>query len=84
MTRKPTSFDIAQLAGVSQPTVSRALSGSPTVSEKTRLRIEAIAKQLNYTVDKNASSLRKRATNTLALLFYEAGLDHPHLRAAWL
>ena len=71
MSRKPTSFDIAQLAGVSQPTVSRALSGSPTVSEKTRLRVEAIAQQLNYTVDKNASSLRKRATNTLALLFYE-------------
>lgn len=71
MTRKPTSFDIAQLAGVSQPTVSRALSGSPTVSEKTRKRIEAIAQQLSYTVDKNASSLRKRETNTLALLFYE-------------
>jgi DNA-binding LacI/PurR family transcriptional regulator len=71
MSRKPTSFDIAQLAGVSQPTVSRALSGNPTVSEKTRLRVQAIAAQLNYTVDKNASSLRKRATNTLALLFYE-------------
>jgi DNA-binding LacI/PurR family transcriptional regulator len=71
MSRKPTSFDIAQLAGVSQPTVSRALSGSPTVSEQTRKRIEAIAHQLNYTVDKNASSLRKQATNTLALLFYE-------------
>jgi DNA-binding LacI/PurR family transcriptional regulator len=71
MPRKTTSFDIAQLAGVSQPTVSRALSGSPTVSEKTRLRVQAIAEQLNYTVDKNASSLRKRETNTLALLFYE-------------
>jgi DNA-binding LacI/PurR family transcriptional regulator len=71
MSRKPTSFDIAQLAGVSQPTVSRALSGSSTVSENTRKRIEAIAQQLNYTVDKNASSLRKRETNTLALLFYE-------------
>jgi DNA-binding LacI/PurR family transcriptional regulator len=68
---KPTSFDIAQLAGVSQPTVSRALRGSSAVSESTRKRIEAIAKQLNYKVDKNASSLRLRETNTLALLFYE-------------
>ena len=71
MSGKPTSFDIAQLAGVSQPTVSRALRGSPTVSEQTRKRIEAIAQQLNYKVDKNASSLRRRETNTLALLFYE-------------
>ncbi|MFX9093338.1 LacI family DNA-binding transcriptional regulator, partial [Acinetobacter baumannii] len=61
----------AALAGVSQPTVSRALSGSPAVSEATRKRIEAIARQLNYTVDKNASSLRKRQSNTLALLFFE-------------
>lgn len=71
MAGKPTSFDIAHLAGVSQPTVSRALRGSPTVSEQTRKRIEAIAQQLNYTVDKNASSLRRRETRTLALLFFE-------------
>lgn len=68
---KPTSFDIAQLAGVSQPTVSRALRGSPSVSEQTRKRIEAIAQQLNYKVDKNASSLRTQRSNTLALLFFE-------------
>lgn len=71
MSVKATSFDIAQLAGVSQPTVSRALRGSPTVSEQTRKRIEAIASQLNYKVDKNASSLRRQTTNTLALLFFE-------------
>lgn len=68
---KPTSFDIAQLAGVSQPTVSRALRGSASVSEQTRKRIEAIAQQLNYKVDKNASSLRTQRSNTLALLFFE-------------
>ncbi|WP_375195217.1 LacI family DNA-binding transcriptional regulator [Sphingobium sp.] len=68
---KPTSFDIAMLAGVSQPTVSRALRGDRTVSEATRKRIEAIARQLNYTVDKNASSLRRGKSNTLALLFFE-------------
>ena len=58
MQGKPTSIDIAYLAGVSQPTVSRALRGSPMVSEKTRQRIESIAQQLNYKVDKNASNLR--------------------------
>ncbi len=68
--RKATSFDIAQLAGVSQPTVSRALRGSPTVSPATRKRIEAIAKQLHYTVDRSASNLRSGMTRTLALLLF--------------
>lgn len=68
---KPTSFDIAYLAGVSQPTVSRALRGSRSVSLATRQRIEQIARELNYSVDKNASSLRSQRSNTIALLFFE-------------
>ena len=68
---KPTSFDIAYLAGVSQPTVSRALRGSKSVSLATRERIEEIARELNYSVDKNASSLRSQRSNTIALLFFE-------------
>jgi DNA-binding LacI/PurR family transcriptional regulator len=70
-TNKPTSFDIAYRAGVSQPTVSRALRGSKSVSLATRQRIEAIARELNYSVDKNASSLRSQRSNTIALLFFE-------------
>ena len=69
--RRPTSFDIAARAGVSQPTVSRALRGSPTVSAATRLRVMEAAAALNYTVDKNASSLRRQSSHTLALLFFE-------------
>ncbi len=68
---RPTSFDIAYRAGVSQPTVSRALRGSRSVSAATRERIEAIARELNYSVDKNASSLRSQRSNTIALLFFE-------------
>jgi len=62
---KATSLDIAHLAGVSQPTVSRALRGSPMVNEETRRRIQAIAEQLNYKVDKNASNLRTQHSGTL-------------------
>ena len=68
---KATSLVIAHLAGVSQPTVSRALRGSPMVSELTRRRILKIAHELNYQVDKNASNLRSQHTGTLALLFFE-------------
>ncbi len=71
MKGKATSFDIAYQAGVSQSTVSRALRDSPAVNQETKDRIFAIAKQLNYKVDKNASNLRKQRSGTLALLLFE-------------
>jgi DNA-binding LacI/PurR family transcriptional regulator len=69
--KRPTSFDIAELAGVSQSTVSRALRGDSMVSEDTRLRVERAAQKLNYKVDVNARNLRSQRTSTLALLLYE-------------
>ncbi|GGO63976.1 LacI family DNA-binding transcriptional regulator [Bowmanella pacifica] len=71
MKGKATSFDIAHLAGVSQSTVSRALRNSPLVNLETREKVQAIAKELNYKVDKNASSLRQKSSRTLALLLFE-------------
>lgn len=82
---KPTSLDIAHLAGVSQPTVSRALRGSPSVNEETRKRILAIAEQLNYKVDKNASNLRAQQSGTLALLLFEDPTsDESHINPFFL
>lgn len=43
-----TSHDVARLAGVSQPTVSRALSDHPRVSEATKVRVREAAKALGY------------------------------------
>ncbi|MDJ0336395.1 LacI family DNA-binding transcriptional regulator [Salinibacterium sp. G-O1] len=48
---------VAQLAGVSTATVSRALSGNGHVSETTRHRVRAAARELGYVVSSNASSL---------------------------
>ena len=70
-TAKTTSLDIAAIAGVSQSTVSRALRNSREVSAETRRHIQRIAKEMHYTVDRNASRLRAQTTNTLALLFCE-------------
>lgn len=69
--RRPNSWDIAHLAGVSQSTVSRALRADPMVSACTRERVLEVARQLNYHVDKNASNLRLSHSGTLALLFFE-------------
>src|SRR5439155_23651355 len=82
--RRPTSFDIAALAGVSQPTVSRALSGNPAVSEETRKRVLEAVEQLHYKVDKNASGLRRQRAKTLALLFFEEGLGTALLNPFYL
>ncbi|TPG18512.1 LacI family transcriptional regulator [Sphingomonas koreensis] len=41
------------------PAVSRTLRGDRTVNAATRMRIEAIARPLNYTVDKHASPRRR-------------------------
>ena len=64
----PTSHDIAELAGVSQPTVSKALRGCKTINADTRARVLAAAKSLNYTVNRNAARLRSKRTNTIALV----------------
>jgi DNA-binding LacI/PurR family transcriptional regulator len=68
---KATSMDIAHRAGVSQATVSRVLRGSPLVNAETRKRVEEAVRELNYKVDRHASSLRTQRAGTLALLLFE-------------
>ena len=67
----PTSRDIADIAGVSQATVSRALRNSPLVRKETRDRIQEIARELNYFVNRNAAGLRTHQSNTIALLLFD-------------
>lgn len=64
----PTMDDIARLAQVSKPTVSRALSGSPLVSEEKRERILQVARAHGYAVNRNAQKLRQPRTNTVAVV----------------
>jgi LacI family transcriptional regulator len=49
--------DIAELAGVSIATVSRAVNGRGEVSEKTRGIVRQIAREHGYTVNRNARGL---------------------------
>lgn len=64
--------DVARLAGVSTATVSRALSGSANVSEKTRRRVMEAADSLGYVVSSYASSLASGRTKNV-------GAVVPHL-----
>ena len=65
--RNVTMDDVARLARVSKPTVSRALSGSPLVTQKTRNRVLAVARREGYAVNRNAQKLRRDRTNTIAV-----------------
>src|SRR5947209_5226592 len=57
--------DVAKAAGVSLATVSRALNGSPAVTEATRDRIAAIAARLGYVPHEGARSLSSRRTRCI-------------------
>lgn len=60
--------DIAEVAGVSHSTVSRALRDSPLISEDTRERIKEIAREMGYTPNAVAQSLQGQRTNTIGLV----------------
>lgn len=64
----PTMADIAELAGVSAITVSRALRDSPLVNETTRERIRQIARQQDYAYNLNARNLRLCRSMTVAVV----------------
>lgn len=59
--------DIAKKAGVSISTVSYALNGSSKVTDETRSKILAIAKELNYVPNAAARSLKKRESRIIGV-----------------
>ncbi len=60
--------DVAQRAGVSIATVSRALSGRGPVSPATKERVKAVADELGYVVSPNASGLASGKTRTVGIV----------------
>jgi LacI family repressor for deo operon, udp, cdd, tsx, nupC, and nupG len=60
--------EVAQRAGVSTATVSRALRGLPHVSAQTRATVTKIALDLGYVASKSASNLATGRTRTVAVV----------------
>ena len=60
--------DIAQQAGLSVMTVSKALRDAPDISAATKARIKALAQQMGYVPDTMAQGLRNRTTRLLGLV----------------
>jgi DNA-binding LacI/PurR family transcriptional regulator len=71
-----TSFDVAKLAGVSQPTVSRALRNLPGTSPETRERVRAAARELAYIPSDRGRALSLQRTHRIAVVVEE--LTNPY------
>jgi LacI family transcriptional regulator len=63
-----TQKDIAAQLGVSVMTVSKALTGHPDISEKTREKVLATARGMHYTVNVLARSLVQKRTRTVGVV----------------
>lgn len=75
-----TSHDVARLAGVSQPTVSRALRNQQGVAPDTRRRIEEAAAALGYVPSQLGRGLATRVTRRIGIVAAElTNPFYPHL-----
>jgi DNA-binding LacI/PurR family transcriptional regulator len=64
----PSQIDVAHLANVSQAAVSRTFTQGASVSEETRQKVLAAAKELGYRPNIIARSLIQKSTNIIGLV----------------
>ena len=61
--------DLADLAGVSRATASRALNDNPVISAKTRKKLQALAAEYGYSINRQARDFRLRRTGVISVVF---------------
>lgn len=71
--KAPRLIDVAETAGVSIATASRALAGTNGVSETMAERVRAIAAELGYVANAHARSLASGASSSVGLIVHEIG-----------
>ncbi len=68
MTGRATIKDVAEAAGVSRSTASRALTGNGYVAPAVRDRVRKAARTLGYVADATARHLRQQASQSIGVL----------------
>ncbi len=71
-----TSYDVAHLAGVSQPTVSRAFDPNGNISPRTREKVLEAAKQLGYEPNAIARGLTTQRTDIVGIIMGNMTRSH--------
>ncbi len=66
--RRATIKEVAEAAGVSRSTASRALGGNGYVAEPVRARVRNAAKKLGYVVDVTARSLKQQSSRLIGVV----------------
>ena len=74
-TRKPTSFDVAKLAGVSRSAVSRAFTPGANISPEMRAKVTKAADELGYRVNSLARGLQQKHSGIVGIV--SSRLDTP-------
>jgi LacI family transcriptional regulator, galactose operon repressor len=70
----PTIVDVARIANVAPSTASRALKENPRISESTRARVKAVARDLGYQPNRLAQSLRGRDGTFVGIVVPDIGI----------
>ena len=76
--KKSTIKDVAKIANVSEATVSRVMSNSNLISNKTKKKVMEVVRQLDYFPNSAAVSLTKSKSNILGLVVVSsAKIENP-------
>ncbi|WP_186578760.1 LacI family DNA-binding transcriptional regulator [Aquibacillus kalidii] len=70
--------DVAKQAGVATSTVSRVLSDSPKISEKTKRRVRKVMEEMGYYLNENARNLVQQSTKTIGIVMKHSTSQSMH------
>jgi DNA-binding LacI/PurR family transcriptional regulator len=60
--------DVAKKANVAPSTVSRVMSDSPSISEKTKRKVRKVMEEMGYHLNHNARTLVQKSTQTIGIV----------------
>ena len=70
--------DVAMQASVSSTTVSRVISDSPLISEKTKVKVRKVMDEMGYHLNYNAQMLALQSTKTIGIVMKNSTKESMH------